>query len=230
MFAVATLVVTLATQLSLRCICAGSETGPGKALEALGSVQRSAPERAASVQWDPSGSVLACQSAGRSIELFRSAASAHGVPSRAVATHRNCCKKSVGSIATCHGQQQSPSVLVLPKCRTLTHRPFLHCASWDAQALQHQVLSHASALALLLTAGCARMLRLRSTCGGDENGSGRRRPKRVRKTASSRRRSRMRWSWRQTCWTPCRCCMLAETLQRRHDKELLLWDWRGFEC
>ena len=53
---------------------AGSDAGPGKALEALGSVQRSAPERAAAVQWDPSGSILACQSAGRSIELFRSAA------------------------------------------------------------------------------------------------------------------------------------------------------------
>ena len=33
------------------CICAGPEAGQGKALEALGSVQRSAPERAAAVQW-----------------------------------------------------------------------------------------------------------------------------------------------------------------------------------
>ena len=57
---------------SIRCMSAGSEAGQGKALEALSSVQRSAPERAAFVRWDPSGSVLACQSAGRSIELYRS--------------------------------------------------------------------------------------------------------------------------------------------------------------
>lgn len=40
-------------------------------LHAEGSVVRHAPERVALLRYSPSGSVLACQSAGKALEFFR---------------------------------------------------------------------------------------------------------------------------------------------------------------
>ena len=40
-------------------------------LQAEGSVARQAPERVALLRYSPSGHVLACQSAGKALELFR---------------------------------------------------------------------------------------------------------------------------------------------------------------
>lgn len=40
-------------------------------LQAEGSIARQAPERVALLRYSPSGHLLACQSAGKALELFR---------------------------------------------------------------------------------------------------------------------------------------------------------------
>ncbi len=208
------------------CMSAGTETGPGKALEAVGSVQRSAPERAASVQWDPSGSVLACQSAGRSIELFRSAAAAHDVPSSAVQSAANAGEGySDGILTTYHGQQYCLLVSLLTEAGP-KDRAFMECASLECT---RAASSAVACDCLSFPTQC----RLRTDAEAKKHMRRRRKRKREKAAKAGAEDGEQPQAEQETAVTaadelePLQVLMLAETLWRRYMSQVQWWDSWG---